>query len=136
MTRILVLGASGNFGARIVRALQREPTMQVLCAGRRGTPNPGAPQVCILPLDLRAPELTARLRELAPALVIHCAGPFQGQDYAVARAAINTGAHYLDLADGRAFVAGFRDTLIYPPHLVQNRSTEGRIDEAADTDGI
>lgn len=83
MTRILVLGGSSNFGARIVRALQREPTMQVLCAARRGTPIPGAPQVCILPIDICAPDLTARLRELAPALVIHCAGPFQGQDYSV-----------------------------------------------------
>jgi hypothetical protein len=29
-----------------------------------------------------------------------------------------------------------KETLIYPPHLVQNRGTEGLIDEAADTDGI
>jgi hypothetical protein len=111
MMRVLVLGGSGNFGARIVRALQREPTMQVLCAGRRCTAVPGAPAVPLFPLDLRAPDLTARFRELTPALVIHCAGPFQGQEYAVARAAIGAGAHYLDLADGRAFVAGFRAQL-------------------------
>jgi saccharopine dehydrogenase-like NADP-dependent oxidoreductase len=33
--------------------------------------------------------------------VIHTAGPFQGQDYAVARSAIAAGANYIDLADGR-----------------------------------
>src|SRR5690606_15182262 len=30
-----------------------------------------------------------------------------GCDYAVARAALACGMHYIDLADGRAFVAGF-----------------------------
>jgi hypothetical protein len=39
--------------------------------------------------------------------VIHCAGPFQGQDYRVALAALRCGAHYVDLADGREFVVGF-----------------------------
>ena len=38
--------------------------------------------------------------------MIHTAGPFQGQGYEVARAAIKAGCHYLDLADGRAFVTG------------------------------
>jgi saccharopine dehydrogenase-like NADP-dependent oxidoreductase len=47
------------------------------------------------------------LAALKPDIVIHCAGPFQGQDYRVAEAALDCGAHYLDLADGRAFVAGF-----------------------------
>jgi len=37
--------------------------------------------------------------------VIHTTGPFQFQDHRVARAAIATGAHYLDLADARHFVA-------------------------------
>ena len=39
--------------------------------------------------------------------MIHCAGPFQGQDYRVAQAALSAGAHYIDLADGRRFVANF-----------------------------
>jgi len=37
--------------------------------------------------------------------VIHTAGPFQGQEYGVARAAIAAGCHYVDLADGRDFVS-------------------------------
>ena len=39
-------------------------------------------------------------------LVIHAAGPFQAADYGVARLCLEIGAHYLDLADARAFVAG------------------------------
>ncbi len=50
-----------------------------------------------------------QLRDLSPGLVIHCIGPFQGQNYRVAVAALAAGAHYLDLADGRAFVAEFAE---------------------------
>jgi hypothetical protein len=39
-------------------------------------------------------------------LVIHAAGPFQGADYRVAELCLEAGAHYLDLADARDFVAG------------------------------
>jgi hypothetical protein len=39
--------------------------------------------------------------------VIDAAGPFQGADLRFARAVIEAGAHYLDLADGRDFVAAF-----------------------------
>jgi len=46
------------------------------------------------------------LRKLGVTTLIHTAGPFQGQGYDVARAAIKAGCHYLDLADGRAFVSG------------------------------
>ena len=44
-------------------------------------------------------------------MVIHCAGPFQGQNYRVAEATLACGAHYLDLADGRAFVAQFASAI-------------------------
>ena len=39
-------------------------------------------------------------------VVVHVAGPFQGQDYAVAELCIRHGVHYLDLADDSAFVRG------------------------------
>ncbi len=35
-------------------------------------------------------------------------GPFQTSDYALPRAAIGAGLHYVDLADARAFVGGSR----------------------------
>jgi saccharopine dehydrogenase-like NADP-dependent oxidoreductase len=100
--RILVIGGSGHFGARIVRALARNAGIGVVVAGRR----PPSAEFDTLALDHNAADLPARLREAAPDLVIHTSGPFQGQDYHVARAAIAAGAHYLDLADGREFVCG------------------------------
>lgn len=46
------------------------------------------------------------LTEIKPDIVIHTSGPFQTQGYEVAEACIACGAHYIDLADGREFVAG------------------------------
>jgi hypothetical protein len=58
-------------------------------------------------LDQSSPGFEADLRALNPELVIHTAGPYQGQDYKVARSCMACGAHYIDLADGREFVEGF-----------------------------
>jgi hypothetical protein len=99
--RIVVLGGYGNFGARICRALNSDGALEVLAAGRTARGN-GSVQ-----LDLASSEFPFALKALAPRVVIHCAGPFQGQDYRVASAAISAGAHYIDLADGREFVSRF-----------------------------
>lgn len=105
--RVVVLGGHGNFGARICRALTDDPQIAVLAVGRtaRGGSN--------TQLDFDSPDFPARLRALAPGVVVHCAGPFQGQDYRVAGAAIAAGAHYIDLADGREFVTGFTGQIDY-----------------------
>jgi hypothetical protein len=111
--RVLVLGGTGNFGARIVRALRDEPGIELLVAARTA-PAGAATGASHVSLDINSTGFPAQLQALAPMLVIHCVGPFQGQDYRVARAALAAGAHYLDLADGRDFVAGFaaaNDTL-------------------------
>jgi hypothetical protein len=99
--RVVVLGGHGNFGARICRALSNDGGIDVLAAGRTARGDKS------VQLDLASPGFPAALKALAPGVVIHCAGPFQGQDYRVASAAISAGAHYLDLADGREFVARF-----------------------------
>ena len=98
--RAVVIGASGNFGGRIARALQQDSGIEVVRAGRHSVE---------ARLDMHASGFERDLSALRPGLVIHCAGPFQGQDYRVARAALAAGAHYLDLADGREFVARFHD---------------------------
>jgi saccharopine dehydrogenase-like NADP-dependent oxidoreductase len=105
--RVIVLGGTGNFGARIVRALRDDPAIELLVAGRRGASVPGAEKVKAVVLDIAEMDLAARLRDLSPGLVIHCVGPYQGQDYRVATATLDAGAHYLDLADGREFVTEF-----------------------------
>ena len=112
--RIVVLGGYGNFGGRICRSLATEKNIWLGVAGRDqasaadfirelGTPAATCEAVAI---DHHALDFYASLAALRPHLVIHTAGPFQGQSYHVAQAAIAAGAHYVDLADGRAFVAG------------------------------
>jgi NAD(P)-dependent dehydrogenase (short-subunit alcohol dehydrogenase family) len=109
--RVLVLGGTGNFGARIVRALCADPAIQ-LCVAARGATHAELPDgVPCTALTIESPDFAEGLRALSPNLVIHCVGPFQGQDYRVAAAALTAGAHYIDLADGRAFVAGFADSI-------------------------
>ncbi len=46
------------------------------------------------------------IRALAPAVVLNASGPFQKQGYDLARACIEAGVHYVDLADAREFVTG------------------------------
>jgi len=109
---ILVLGGYGFFGTRICQALAGNRAIRLLIGGR-DVRQAGqlAAQLALareqaVAIDASAPGLSSRLEQLGVATVIHTAGPYQGQDYHVARAAIDAGANYLDLADGRAFVAG------------------------------
>lgn len=107
--RVLVLGGYGNFGQPICRALAQDADIELLVGGRSGAratafAEPlGARGMAI---DAQAADLAARLQSLGIDTLIHTAGPFQGQDYAVAQACIAAGSNYLDLADGRDFVAG------------------------------
>jgi hypothetical protein len=105
--RIVVVGGAGNFGARILRALRDDPNIELLVAGRRIISVPGAEDVPGVLIDIDEASFAQALKVLCPGLVIHCVGPFQGQDYRVANAALDAGAHYLDLADGRQFIAEF-----------------------------
>lgn len=112
VARVLVIGGYGNFGSYIVRALANDPAVRLLIGGRSvdkakafaaslHAANPAEGHA----VDIDA-DLAAAFARIAPEIVIHTTGPFQRQDYRVARAAIGQGAHYLDLADARAFVAG------------------------------
>lgn len=112
--RILVLGGYGLFGGHISRRLATDARYEVVVAGRSlttaqafvaATQDHGA-RLQPMAIDATSADLEQRLRDVQPDLVIHAAGPFQGQDYRVARAALHCGAHYVDLADGREFVTG------------------------------
>jgi saccharopine dehydrogenase-like NADP-dependent oxidoreductase len=105
--RVVVIGGLGNFGARICKRLAEEPGLKVIATSRRGGSGREVTSVETAALDTNSPNFAAGLESLAPNLVIHCAGPFQGQDYRVAFASMDCGANYIDIADGRAFVAGF-----------------------------
>lgn len=110
--RVMILGGTGNFGGFVARMLADDPKITVLLASRSAararaaatsiaaanSPEP----ICI---DVRADPFQS-IASAGPDVVIHTVGPFQNQDYRVAEAAIMAGAHYLDLADARDFVAG------------------------------
>jgi saccharopine dehydrogenase-like NADP-dependent oxidoreductase len=112
MRTVLVLGGYGFFGQRISATLASTASLRILIGGRdlararTAARDMGLPVEHALAVDAHAPELAENLRRLQVDVLIHTAGPFQGQDYFVARAAIEAHCHYIDLADGRQFVAG------------------------------
>jgi Saccharopine dehydrogenase NADP binding domain len=110
--RVLIIGGYGNFGSYIARRLAADSTIQLLIGGRsieRARQFADSLEAANRPesvaIDISS-DLEASLAAAASDIVIHTVGPFQGQDYSVAEACIAIGAHYLDLADARAFVAG------------------------------
>ena len=115
--RVVVFGGTGHFGARICRRLAKEPGLELVVTSRSLAradslvseihDDGGLATVTSAVVDQNAGDLASQLKDLKPTVVIHTAGPYQGQDYRVAKACIVAGCHYVDLADGRQFVAGF-----------------------------
>ena len=116
--RVVVLGGYGQFGGRIAQTLAGDDGIEVVVAGRdaaRAAEVAAAiarecgRRVEFAAIDVLSREIAPRLRQLEPSLVVHAGGPFPPRDHTVARAALSVGAHYVDLADARAFVCGIRD---------------------------
>lgn len=113
--RIVLIGATGAFGARLAERLTRWSGVTLVLAARRSEPLEalasaleGPAMIEIATLDRERPEALAALR---PWAVVDAAGPFQASDYRLPLAAVDCGAHYVDLADARDFVAGFEAAL-------------------------
>ncbi|CAL1691423.1 hypothetical protein MMB232_01563 [Brevundimonas subvibrioides] len=110
MTRVLVIGGGGVFGAHLVGGLVAGG-FEVVIAGRR--PERLAPLIArfgdrATAVRLDAATVTpADLQATGVAIVADAAGPFQNAEPRVARATIAAGLHYVDLADARDFVAAF-----------------------------
>jgi saccharopine dehydrogenase-like NADP-dependent oxidoreductase len=109
--RVAIIGGTGNFGTHVARSLAGDPAIQLILAGR----SLAKAQAAAAKLDAANPaeastydlaERPAALAALQPDLVINMVGPYNGQSYAVAEAAIACGAHYCDIADAREFVTG------------------------------
>ena len=114
---VVVLGATGHFGTRISRRIVNETNTRLIVTSRSidsaerlmqelGVSGPDA-DIQAAALDQTSADFEQHLAELDPDIVIHTAGPYQGQDYRVARACAECGSHYIDLADGRQFVEEF-----------------------------
>lgn len=115
MYRVLVIGGYGFFGCRLVQLLARQSNLHIIVSGRSEASAkalvqgllPGArAELEAQAMDIDAPAFAQTLQTLQPDVVVHTAGPFQGQDYRVAEACIAAQSHYIDLADGREFVEG------------------------------
>lgn len=113
--RILILGGYGNFGKRIAALLIKTINPEIILAGRHLEKAQAqatllqkqtAANIIPLALDWQASDFKVKLQAVNPTLVIHAAGPFQNQDYTVARACVELKIHYIDLSDGREFVTG------------------------------
>lgn len=115
MTMVLVIGAGGVFGSRLAEGLLRHGFGVVVAgrgraraegvAARLRAAFPGAAvSVAVLDTATLTPD---QLKATGAAIVADMAGPFQGAEPTTARAAVVAGLHYVDLADGRDFVAAF-----------------------------
>lgn len=113
--RILILGGYGNFGGRLVRLLSEEPRLTLIVTGRSAARAERFVRALATKAKIetaafdRDGDCLAQLRVFAPQVVVDASGPFQAygeRPYRVAEAAIECGAHYLDLADSAAFVSG------------------------------
>lgn len=112
MFRVLIIGGYGNFGRFITRSLADQSDIHLIIAGRsldkarqllQTLPEERPHEAAAVDINQGFPQALERLQ---PDLVIHTSGPFQKQGYEVALACIASGVHYVDLADGRDFVAG------------------------------
>ncbi len=116
--RVVLVGATGMFGARLAARLATWRELDLVLAARTAAPlealrarlaAAGAQAaLSTAVVDREQPQTVAALKSWA---VIDAAGPFQGAGYGLALAAVEAGAHWIDLADARDYVAGFAEAL-------------------------
>jgi len=115
MSKILILGGYGNFGKRISTALAKAQ-IAIVIAGREENKavelqkklqeKYPATTVEISIFDVKT-QLSNKLNEIKPSVVINTVGPFQNSDYSIAKTCIKHSIDYIDLSDGRDFVGNF-----------------------------
>lgn len=114
--RMLIVGGYGTFGGRTVELLEHDPRLTLIVAGRSFEKARAycaqrhATGAKLEPAQFdRNGDLAAQIGSLKPDLLLDASGPFQAYGiggYCLVEAAIDARVHYLDLADGAAFVAG------------------------------
>lgn len=117
---ILIIGGTGVFGRRLLTHLARFENIAVVfssrslkkaedLATRLSERHPGR-QIRGIALDHRQ-NLAEILVDLNPFAVIDCTGPFQSADYNTAETVLKSGAHLIDLADAREYLATYHTHL-------------------------
>ncbi|HEV3083638.1 MAG TPA: saccharopine dehydrogenase NADP-binding domain-containing protein [Gemmataceae bacterium] len=105
--RIVILGGYGTFGRLIAEQLGRSDA-QLIIAGRdaiKGQAFAASLKAGFIRCDARSRD-SLRDAVSGTQLVINASGPFQGKDYSIPQTCIEHGCHYIDLGDGREYVAG------------------------------
>jgi hypothetical protein len=113
--KVLILGATGNYGRRIAKGLV-EKNVAIIISGRREDAllalkkqlSKVAVDTCIdiLCFDFKK-RLSHELLRLKPPLVINASGPFQTADFTTAINCILLGVNYIDISDAREYVKDF-----------------------------
>ena len=118
--RIVLIGATGFFGQRLAKRLATIDAIELIVTSR------DAARAEALATNLKSGDCAcaisgmafdsgvnakAALAELKPFLVIDTSGPFQSPNFELARAAIDAGAHWIDLADASGYITGFAAVL-------------------------
>jgi saccharopine dehydrogenase-like NADP-dependent oxidoreductase len=105
--KIIILGGYGTFGRLIAEQLAR-PGVQLVIAGRDAVKGPAFARSLNAGFVCCDATNAVSLREtiVGAHLVINASGPFQAKDYSIPQSCIGQGCHYIDLGDGREYVAG------------------------------
>lgn len=112
MSRVVVFGGYGTFGGRVSRQLARYG-LDLLVAGRDA--RRAVAFAAALGANCRAADVDVTDRAACRALLtrasvgVHCAGPFAADRTAVLDACLDTGCHYVDIADDRGYVGRVRE---------------------------
>ncbi len=119
MPRILLIGATGMFGSRLARMLAQIPGIDLVVTSRQlakaellaQTLGKDSASLITGASFTHGAASRAQLARLKPWLVIDAAGPFQRASYETAHAAIDAGAHWIDLADAAEYIGDFASRL-------------------------
>ena len=98
----------GTTLGRLIAEQLARPGVQPVVAGRDASKGPAYARSLNAEFALCDATNAASLREtIAGAhLVVNASGPFQAKDYSIPQTCIEQGCHYIDLGDGREYVAG------------------------------
>jgi Saccharopine dehydrogenase NADP binding domain len=105
--KIVILGGYGTFGSLIAEQLAGSDA-QVVIAGRdavKGGAFATSLKASFVRCDARNPA-SLKAAVSGAKLVINASGPFRAKDYSIPQTCIDQGCNYIDLGDGREYVAG------------------------------
>jgi hypothetical protein len=111
MNSVIVFGGRGVFGSQVARALV-DWGVPLTLAGRNATGLTGFAQTLGSTCRTRVADVgdatSCRAALAGHHVAVNCAGPFQRLDTTLLEACLQTGCHYVDIADDRGYAARVR----------------------------